>query len=250
MRALLGSLLYFPERDIIATPAHAGLTYRDLEFEADDGERLHGWWIDARDESLGHLLLCHGNAGNVGDRIFHAELLTAAGFDVLLFDYRGYGRSSGRPDEEGTYRDARAARSCLLSQPGVDPDRVIYLGESLGGAVAIELATAHPPAGLVLLSTFTSVRAMARAHYPLIPAAVVPDAYPSLDRIRDLHVPLLVLHGDRDDIVPLEQGQALYDAAPGPKQIRVLSGAGHNDVLERAGTTLAADLASWADALP
>ena len=249
MRALLGSLLYFPERDMIATPAHAGLTYRDLEFESGDGERLHGWWIDARGEGRGHVLLCHGNAGNVGDRIFHAELLSAAGFDVMLFDYRGYGHSSGRPDEDGTYRDARAARSCLLAQPGVDPDRIIYFGESLGGAVAIELATAHPPAGLVLLSTFTSVRSVARVHYPFIPAALVPDAYPSLDRIRHLHVPLLVLHGDNDDIVPLAQGQALYDAAPGPKQMRVLRGAGHNDVLDRAGTTLADELASWADDL-
>ena len=247
--ALLGSLLYFPERDIISTPAHAGLSYRDLEFEAGDGERLHGWWIDAQGESRGHVLLCHGNAGNVGDRIAHAELLSAAGFDVMLFDYRGYGRSSGRPDEDGTYRDARAARTCLLDQRGADPDRVVYLGESLGGAVAIELATAHPPAGLVLLSTFTSVRSVARKHYPFIPAALVPDAYPSIDRIRELHVPLLVLHGDNDDIVPLEQGQALYDAAPGPKQMRVLSGAGHNDVIDRAGTMLAAELVSWADGL-
>lgn len=249
MRALLGSLLYFPDREIIATPGDAGLAYRDLEFGSDDGELLHGWWIEARRETRGHLLLCHGNAGNVGDRVMHAELLTSVGFDVMLFDYRGYGRSSGRPDEDGTYRDARAARSCLLSQDGVDPARVIYFGESLGGAVAIELATAHPPAGLALLSTFASVRAMARTHYGVIPQALVPDAYPSLDRARDLHVPLLVLHGDRDDIVPLDQGRALYEAAPGPKTMRILRGAAHNDVLDRAGTDLAAEIAEWADGL-
>jgi uncharacterized protein len=242
MRALLGSMLYFPEREILATPGDAGLSYRDLEFDG-----LHAWWVDARADRVGHLLLCHGNAGNIGDRVLHAELLTAVGFDVMLFDYSGYGRSAGSPDEDQTYRDARAARECLLRQPRVDPARVYYLGESLGGAIAIELAVAHPPAGLVLLSTFTSVRDMARAHYKVIPPALVPDAYPSLDRIRDLHVPLLVLHGDRDDIVPLDQGQKLFDAAPGPKQMRTFPGAGHNDLLDRAGETLASEVAGWAE---
>jgi pimeloyl-ACP methyl ester carboxylesterase len=246
VRALLGSMLYFPSREFLATPADVGLAYRDLEFESGDGERLHGWWVDARGQTRDHLLLCHGNAGNVGDRVLHAELLTAVGFDVMLFDYRGYGRSSGRPDEAGTYEDAHAALACLREQPGVDPGRVFYLGESLGGAVAIELATAHPPAGLVLLSTFTSVRAMARVHYPVLPAALVPNAYPSLDLIRELHVPLLVLHGDRDDIVPLEQGRELFDAAPGPKQMRVYQGAGHNDLLDRAGRAVATEVAEWA----
>jgi fermentation-respiration switch protein FrsA (DUF1100 family) len=249
VRPLLNSLLYFPSREFLATPDDAGLAYRELEFDAGDGERLHAWWIDARAERRGHLLLCHGNAGNIGDRVLHADLLTAVGFDVMLFDYRGYGRSSGRPDEQGTYDDAHAALSCLREQPGVDPSRILYFGESLGGAVAIELARAHAPAGLILLSTFTSVREMARVHYPFIPAPLVPDAYPSLKLVRDLHVPLLVLHGDRDDIVPLEQGRALLDAAPGPKRMRVLRGAGHNDVLDREGRTLADEIASWASEL-
>ena len=195
MRPLLNALLYFPSRELLATPASAGLSFRDVTLVTSDGERLHGWWIERRAPALGHVLLCHGNAGNVGDRVRHAELLTAAGFDVLLFDYRGYGSSSGRPDEAGTYRDARAALDWLLRRPAVDPARVLYLGESLGGAVALELALAHPPAGLVLLSAFTSVRDMARMHYRAVPAAVVPDAYPSLRLIAGLRAPLLVLHG-------------------------------------------------------
>src|SRR5215211_1349061 len=138
MRSVLHSLLYFPSRALVETPERAGLDYRDVELATEDGERLHGWWIAGRPVSLGHLLLCHGNAGNVGDRVLHAALLTAAGFDVLLFDYRGYGRSSGRPSEAGTYRDARAALACLLEQAGVDPRCVFYLGESLGGAVALD----------------------------------------------------------------------------------------------------------------
>ncbi|MGO9753907.1 MAG: alpha/beta hydrolase [Solirubrobacteraceae bacterium] len=113
IRSLLNSLLYFPSREFIQTPEQAGLVYRDLAPQTDpsldDGERLHGWWIAARTGTLGHLLLCHGNAGNVADRLVHAAPLTAAGFDVLLFDYRGYGRSSGTPSEAGTYRDARGA---------------------------------------------------------------------------------------------------------------------------------------------
>jgi pimeloyl-ACP methyl ester carboxylesterase len=164
MRPLLNALLYFPSRTIEHSPADAGLAYRDLWFETDDGERLHGWWVKRRAAALGHVLLCHGNAGNVGDRVLHATVLTAVGFDVLLFDYRGYGHSSGTPGEQGTYRDARGALACLLRQPDVDSSRVLYLGESLGGAVAIELAFAHPPAGLVLLrQLLEEVRGKARA---------------------------------------------------------------------------------------
>jgi pimeloyl-ACP methyl ester carboxylesterase len=245
-RSLLGSLLYFPSRDILATPDAAGLEYDDLEFESGDGERLHGWWVAARGERRGHVLLCHGNAGNIGDRVVHADLLTAGGFDVLLFDPRGYGRSSGSPDEEGTYTDARAALGRLRARPEVDPSRIVYLGESLGGAVAVELAQAHPPSALVLLSAFTSVREAARVHYPFIPAPLIPDAYPSLRRIREVQAPLLVLHGDRDDIVPLEHGRALFEAAPGPKKMHVVEGAGHNDILDRAGEELVAAIAAWA----
>lgn len=156
IRSLLNSLLYFPSRAIAETPDRAGLDYRDLGFETDDGERLHGWWIPAPEASLGHLLLCHGNAGNVGDRVLHAALLRAIGFDVMLFDYRGYGRSSGRPSEAGTYLDSRAALACLLGQPGVDAARVFYLGESLGGACALDLALERPPTGLALLSAFAT----------------------------------------------------------------------------------------------
>jgi len=191
------------------------------------------------------VLLCHGNAGNAGDRVLHAALLTAAGFDVLLFDYRGYGRSTGSPSEGGLYRDARAARSALLSEPGVDAGRIVYLGESLGGAVALALALEHPPRGLVLQSTFTSVRDMAREHYPFLPAGLVPDAYPSLRRIRGLRVPLLVLHGDRDDIVPLAHGRALHDAAPREKRLHVFPGLGHNDLVDGAGPGYAEAIASW-----
>ena len=249
MRSLLGSLLYFPSREILETPDGIGLDYRDLAPVTEDGEQLHGWWITARTESVGHMLLCHGNAGNVGDRVLHAALLTTAGFDVLLFDYRGYGRSSGKPSEEGTYRDARAALACLLEQPGVDRTRVFYLGESLGGAVALDLALERPPAGLVLLSAFTGIRELGRLHYPFLPAALIPDAYPTLRRIQALCAPLLVLHGECDEIVPLAQGKALFEAAPNPRRIHTFPGLGHNDLVPLAGAELADVIASWAASL-
>jgi fermentation-respiration switch protein FrsA (DUF1100 family) len=249
IRALLNSLLFFPSRAIEQTPAQAGLSCRELAIETDDGERLHGWLLDARSAPIGHLLFCHGNGGNVGDRVDFAALLTAAGFDVLLFDYRGYGRSSGRPGEQGTYRDARAALACLLGRPGVDPSRVLYLGESLGSAVAVDLALAHPPAGLVAISAFTSVREMARLHYPFIPAALVPDAYPNLRRIRDLGAPVLVLHGEGDTVVPLSHATRLFEAAPEPKRIRTFPGVGHDDIAVLAGAALAEEIASWASGL-
>jgi fermentation-respiration switch protein FrsA (DUF1100 family) len=245
LRQALNSMLYFPARDVEWTPADAGLQFRDVQLSAEDGERLHGWWVPASAPSAGHVLFCHGNAGNIGDRVAHAGLLARAGFDVLLFDYRGYGRSSGRPNEHGTYRDARAAWRALREQPGVDMARVIYLGESLGGAVALELALELPPAGLVLQSTFTGVRDLARLHYPFVPAPLVPDAYSSLARIAHLKAPLLVIHGERDEIVPPSHGDALFAAAPAPKRMRVVRGAGHNDLVVRMGEDYARLLAEW-----
>jgi fermentation-respiration switch protein FrsA (DUF1100 family) len=246
LRPLLNSLLYYPSRTVAETPASAGLEYEELGLRTDDGEHLQGWWIRARARPRGHVLLCHGNAGNIGDRIVHAALLAAAGFDVLLFDYRGYGNSTGRPGEEGTYSDARAALGCLLGRQGVDAGQVVLLGESLGGAVALQLAIERPPAGLVLLSAFSGVRALGRVHYPLIPARLVPDAYPSLRRIARLRAPLLVLHGDRDDVVPVAHARALFDAAPDPTRLRILPGVGHNDLIAVAGPEIAREIAQWA----
>ena len=211
----------------------------------DDGERLHGWWIEAAGPPRGHVLFCHGNAGNIASRGAYARLLSQAGFDVLLFDYRGYGRSSGRPSERGTYRDARAALALLRDRPGVRPARTLYLGESLGAAVALELALEAAPAGLILQSAFTSVRDMAREVLPFVPRAVVPDAYPSLRLIPDLSAPVLILHGERDDVVPVAHGRALFAAAHGPKRLEVLAGAGHNDLLVLAGERWVASIVDW-----
>jgi fermentation-respiration switch protein FrsA (DUF1100 family) len=246
----LNALLYFPARALYATPTEAGLKHDEIRFQAEDGVPLHGWWIPApRRPAAAHVLLCHGNAGNIGDRVLHAKLLSDAGLDVFLFDYRGYGRSEGAPDEEGTYRDARAALAALLKQAGVDHGRIVYVGESVGGAVALALALEAPPLGLVLQSAFTCIRDMCRLHYPVIPAALVPDAYPNLRRVAELRSPLLVIHGDRDDIVPVGHGRALFEAARAPKRVEIVRGAGHNDLIEAMGASYGTTIAEWARAL-
>jgi uncharacterized protein len=245
VRAVLNAFLFFPTRSLEGRPADAGLDARELRIETDDGERLHAWWVEGKGTRRASILLCHGNGGNIGDRVEHVRLLARAGFAMLLFDYRGYGHSTGRPTEEGTYRDARAALRAMLGQDGVDAERVVYVGESLGGAVALQLALESPPAGLVLQSAFTGVRDMAAEHYGLLPRFLVPDAYPSRRRVAELECPLLVVHGERDEIVPPSHGRALYEAAPGPKDLRILAGVGHNDLVPEAGVAYAEAISAW-----
>jgi uncharacterized protein len=132
-----------------------------------------------------------------------------------------------------------------LREPGVHPERIMYLGESLGATVALKLAVEHPPAGVILQSAFTSIRDMARLHHPIVPTALVPDAYPSLRLIRRFGAPLLVIHGERDNIVPVEHGRALYEAAPAPKEMRVFPDAGHNDLLATGGKQWCAAVADF-----
>ena len=237
-RRVLDAFLFHPPAPEKRTPRAAGLDYRSLDIETSDGELLRGWWIKAGARRRGHILFFHGNAEVISHCIDDAALLADIGFDVLLFDYRGYGSSSGRPSEEGTYLDARAALGCMLAQPRVKSERVFFLGRSLGGAIALELACEHPPAGLILLSTFASVADVAPNAVPFvrIPHAVtrwIPDAYPSYRRIKQLRAPLLVLHGDADELVPLSQGRRLHKAARRPKKMHVRKGCGHDDPLER-----------------
>jgi len=232
MKALVDSLVYFPDRELYGDPADVSLAFTDLSIPTEDGETLHGWWIPARaTPSRGHVVFFHGNAGNVSHRLAHAQALTAAGLDLLLVDYRGYGRSSGRPSEEGLHLDARAARAALLAGGQVDPSRLVYMGESLGGAVALRLALEAPPLALVLQSTFTSLRDVARAHYPPPLPALAGDAYPNLKRIAYLRARLLVVHGERDDIVPVVTTRRMIDQLRengGNPKYSELPGVGHN----------------------
>jgi hypothetical protein len=245
---LFESLAYFPSRTFYAAPGDFGLEAEELSLRSEDGVRLHGFWIaPPGDRALGAILYCHGNGGNVSDRLAHARLLRDAGFGVLLFDYRGYGRSEGHPTEAGTYRDARAAADAVSERAPGTP--AFYLGESLGGGVAAQLARERPPRGLVLQSSFTSIRAMARIHYPFLPRFLVPDAYPTRRRLAEIGAPVLVVHGERDRIVPASEGRALYEAAQDPKRLLLFPEAGHNDLVDRVGGRYAEELAAWARSL-
>ncbi|MEV6138765.1 alpha/beta hydrolase [Nocardia sp. NPDC051990] len=242
---ILNALTFMPDRQIVQTPSSLAMDYTELCIHTTDGETLQGWWLPAA-RSIGHVLFAHGNAGNIGDRVPIYAMLTRIGLDVLTFDYRGYGHSTGRPTEHGTYLDAHAARRALLEQPGVDPDRVLYLGKSLGGGVLLELAIEHPPTGLILMSTFTGLRDAARSVYPFLPSPFVPDAYPSLRRIGKLRAPVLIMHGDQDELLPLRHAERLYAAAAEPKRLVVFPGGRHNDLIMSTGVDWADLIRSWA----
>jgi fermentation-respiration switch protein FrsA (DUF1100 family) len=214
-----------------ATPTSVGLSFEDLYISTSDGIRINGWYVPFPDAKV-TLLWFHGNAGNLTHRVdqlrdLHHEL----GVNVLMMDYREYGRSEGEVTEEGTYQDALAAYDYLVNRPGLDPLRIVVYGQSLGAAVAVDLAVNRRVHGLVLEAPFASIRAMAAFHYPWIPfGKFLSTRYDSLGKIGKVDIPLLILHGDQDEIVPYGQGKNLYEAANSPKQFYTISGAGHNDV--------------------
>jgi fermentation-respiration switch protein FrsA (DUF1100 family) len=222
--------IYFPYRTLELTPAELGLRFEDTSLVARDGTRIHGWFVPLEGSSF-TVLFCHGNGGNISHRLDRILLMRSnLQTDVMLFDYRGYGRSEGSPYEEGTYQDARAAYEFLVEQRKIPAERIVVFGESLGAAVAVQLVLEVRVRALILESPFTSIADMARAVYPFLPVAgFLRTRYDSLEKIPDIRIPLLVLHGTRDRTVPFEQGRRLFEAAPEPKRFFAISGAGHND---------------------
>jgi pimeloyl-ACP methyl ester carboxylesterase len=248
VRSILNSFLFFPERGIARRPEEVGLAVRELEIDTDDGERLDGWLVRSGDPWRGHVLFCHGDGGNIGDRVEQARLLASAGFEVLLFDYRGYGRSSGRPSEGGTYRDARSARDALLRHEEADEFRLIYLGESLGGAVALALASRRRPSA----SSFSPRSRASETRpgaLPTPPADLDPGCVsqppprrgaPGVRSGRTRRA-----RRDRPEL----PWQELFEAPPEPKVLGLLPDAGHNDLVDRAGDEYAEAIASWCDGI-
>lgn len=225
---LQSHLIYFPSRDYFADPAKVNLPYEDLTLTTADGERVHAWHIP-RESAVATVIVFHGNAGNMADRLIHAKSFHQMGYSVLLVEYRGYGRSTGRPSERGTYLDAEAAWAYLAETRGEPPGRIILYGESLGGAVAIELAARHTPAALVVECTFTSLADVAAIHYPLIPARwLLVHRYESERKVGRITCPKLFLHGQDDTLVPMRLARRLFEAAAEPKQFLETPG-GHND---------------------
>lgn len=203
----------------------------DARFETDDGIELKGWLVSAGSPEAGPgVLVANGNAGNRSHRAPLARALAGHGMRVLLFDYRGYGGNPGTPSEAGLRRDVRAALEYLTNRAEVDPARIFYFGESLGAAAVVDLAAEHPPRGLVLRSPFTSLAEVGRLHYPWLPVRqLLRDRFDSIGAISRVNSPVLVIAGQRDTIIPLDQSRAIYEAAPSPKRLVVVEGADHND---------------------
>ncbi|WP_447975030.1 alpha/beta hydrolase [Nitrospira sp. Kam-Ns4a] len=211
------------------------LPLEEVWFDAADGPRLFGWYVEAPG-ARATLLWCHGNAGNIIHRLDNLALLYQAGLSVLLFDYRGYGRSGGMPSEEGLYRDAEAAARYLEQVRQVAPSRLVLFGRSLGAAVAGDLAVRRRSAGLILESAFPSVASVAKTHYYGLPVHLLLEArFDLISRLRAVTVPILVVHGDRDDLIPPDLGQQVFAAAPEPKAWYLVRGAGHNDLYQVGG---------------
>jgi len=224
------SLVYYPQtgREITTTPAAYGLQYEDVSIRTEDGETLHAWWVPAP-QAHGAVLLFHGNAGNIAHRIDYARMFAGMGYGTLLVDYRGYGRSSGTPSEEGTYRDATAAWRYLTQTRKLAERDIVVFGESLGGAVAAWLAARRTPRALIIASTFTSVPDVGADVYWFIPVRLLSRfKYDTASEIRNVRAPVLIAHSPQDDIIPYAHGRKLFEAANEPKTFLELGG-GHND---------------------
>ena len=226
-------MLYVPERKLEATPLHEGLQYEDVWFPAKDGTRLHGWFVPANAARF-TVLWFHGNAGNISHRVNNLKYLhRRLGVNVFIFDYRGYGQSEGRffnLSEQATYSDGAGAVAYLSGRAEVRRTRVVYFGRSLGAAVAVEIARETPPTGLIIETTFTSIVDMSKIVLPYFPVRrFLRTRYETVKKLPELHVPILIIHGDQDEVVPLAQAERLLTAANPPKRLYTIHGARHND---------------------
>ena len=232
-------MVYFPDRGLYTTPAEVGLEYSDVYLTTADGVRIHAWHVPGESDTT--LLWLHGNAGNISHRVNNIAILNSlTGLSVLIVDYRGYGLSDGSPSESGLYLDAEAAFEYLTDEAGLDPTKEIVLfGRSLGVGVASEIATRHPVRCVILESGFTSIIGMAKATrpdwlvYALMP--LVGSRYDTLSKMARIQSPVMIVHGDSDEIVPFHMAEQLFEAAREPKRFHAVRGAMHNDVYERGG---------------
>ena len=237
-------LIYFPARGYFADPSDVGLSFESLTLTTADGVSIAAWHVPHPDATA-TVLFCHGNAGNIADRLHDLKLLHELRLGVLMFDYRGYGDSNGTPSELGTYRDAEAAWAYLVDVKSVSSEKIVLLGRSLGGAVAIELASRHSPGALVVESTFTRLTDVGREHYPLLPVGwLVRHHYDSAAKVGTLRCPKLFLHGRDDTLIPIAQARALHAAAADPKQFIETPG-GHDNAGYSYSPTETAILAAF-----
>ena len=221
--------IFYPDRVLEFQPEDWHLDFEDVTFEAEDKTRLHGWFFPQK-ENAPVILFCHGNAGNICHRLENVKLLVDQGLQVFIFDYRGYGKSTGRPSERGIYRDGVAAYDFLISRKNKPADKIILFGRSLGAAVAIETALKREVRSIITESAFTSTRDMAKTMLLFMPFSFfLPSHYNNLEKITRIEVPKLIIHGEEDEIVPFSMGQKLYEKARPKKHFYPIKNAGHND---------------------
>ncbi|MFH1242850.1 MAG: alpha/beta hydrolase [Pseudomonadota bacterium] len=221
--------VFFPDSSFDLTPEALHLKYRDVFFGTEDRKRLHGWFFH-QEKGSPVILFCHGNAGNISHRLDNIRLLLEKGLQVFIFDYRGYGKSSGAPSETGIYTDGQAAYDYLVQKVRFPPDKIVLFGRSLGAAVAIEVALTRAVKAVIIESGFTSTKGMAETMFPFnLFSFLLPSNYNNLEKIARVRVPKLIIHGDADRIVPFKMGEQLFAASKEPKAFYALKGAGHND---------------------
>jgi fermentation-respiration switch protein FrsA (DUF1100 family) len=231
-------IIYHPYKypDGIWNPSSFNVIVEDVFFQAEDGTKLHGWYIPSANAKA-TLLWFHGNAGNLTHRLDNIQRLQPLALNIFIFDYRGYGKSEGKPSEAGIYQDSQAAYDILIQEKNVIPSENLFLfGRSLGGICAVQVASGNAAAGLILESVFTSARDMAGKVFPVIPIGwAIRSKFSAIEKVPDLKLPKLFLHGTEDEIVPYKLGRKLYSAAAEPKQFYDIEGAGHNDSVQVGG---------------
>ncbi len=217
--------LFYPYKVIECLPSEFGFSFEEAVFKSVDNKDIHGWFIPYEGATK-TILFSHGNAGNISHRLEKIKILHEFGCNVFIFDYRGYGKSRGSPSENGLYKDAQAAYNYLLAK-GIAPENIIGYGESIGGAVIIDLAEKNKFMALVLEGTFSNAKDMAKLVYPFIPHWIFSSRFDSLSKIRGINAPKFFIHSINDEIVPYDLSKKLYENAPGPKEFLQVRG-GHN----------------------
>jgi fermentation-respiration switch protein FrsA (DUF1100 family) len=234
--------IYYPAREINFYPSDVNLTFEEIFVTTLDKLKINAWYIPSQQAKF-TLLFCHGNAGNLMDRLDKIQVFHSIGVNIFIFDYRGFGKSQGRPGEQGIYLDAQAAYGYLVNTLKVNPSEIILYGESLGSAVAIDLARKKAVGGLIIEGGFSCGKDMAAKIYPFLPRFIFSDIFDSLAKIKEIHAPVLFIHSREDEIVPLRLAYKLYQQANPPKEFVELSG-NHNvsffDHLEKVTSSVSA----------
>lgn len=221
--------IYYPDSSLDTVPSDWQLNCEEVWFDTEDGEKLHGWFFPLKGEEP-VILFCHGNAGNMSHRLDNVRLLLEQKVQVFIFDYRGYGESTGKPSEAGLYLDGQAAYDLLTNVKYISPEKIVPFGRSLGAAVAIDLSLKRQIKSLIIESAFTSTKEMAKTMFLFKGFAFLfPAHFNNLEKISQIPVPILIFHGEKDEIVPFSMGKKLFQAAHQPKYFFPIKRAGHND---------------------